>query len=524
MASPIILLICLFVQSLLAVDLTVDVGYTKYRGTDRGNGIYRWAGMRYARSASRRDGMRFAPPAEPPSIGGIVDAKEFGPVCISSGTDLKSEFGVDQSEDCLFVNVFAPAKATATSNLPVYVFIQGGGFNANGNPNFDGASLIHAANFEMVVVNFNYRVGPYGFLAGQEIVSDKGSSLNNGLKDQRQLLKWVKTHIRQFGGDPDHVTLGGASAGGGSVVLHLTAYGGRDDKLFNAAVAESQAFPPLRTVKDSQFQYDELLKQTGCKDLKCMRDMDAVQFQKAVRSINMPFPGGKEAPMWFWNPTLDYDFIGNYTYNEIKAGHLVKVPTIFGDDTNEGTQFIPDEVTSMSKAEQFVSDQYTTLSEQQKASIRAVFQGPTNTENDPNWKKVAAEVFGSIRYVCPGINISAAYANNGSPTWQYRWDVGSALHVSELGPVWFNGTSAAAVFIHNYFASFIRSYDPNKYKHDFFVDGGKKITSPTWEQFGKGNGKRMLFADNNLVKMEDIPNEQHQKCGVISGLGISLKQ
>jgi len=120
---------------------------------------------------------------------------KFGPLCIGSDTYLRYEFGDNTSEDCLFVNVFAPENATNSSSLPVYIFIQGGGFNLNGNANYDGGGLIHAANHQMVVVNFNYRVGPYGFLASKEIVADK--SLNNGLKDQRQLLKWVKAHISQ---------------------------------------------------------------------------------------------------------------------------------------------------------------------------------------------------------------------------------------------------------------------------------------------------------------------------------------
>ncbi|ORY11650.1 Alpha/Beta hydrolase protein [Clohesyomyces aquaticus] len=523
MVHSLLLLLALCVQPLLALDLTVDLGYSKYQGTDRGNGIYRWAGMRYARSVSRVNGMRFAAPQDPIAEGGVKDAREFGPLCIATDSDLKSEFGEQQSEDCLFVNVFAPAKASSTSNLPVYVFIQGGGFNSNSNANFDGSTLIRDADMDMVVVNFNYRVGPYGFLASQEIASDTSTSLNNGLKDQRQLLKWVQDHIREFGGDPGRVTLGGASAGAGAVVLQLTAFGGRDDKLFIAATAESQAFPPIRNVSESQFQYDLLLEKTGCKDLKCLREMDAVTFQKAVKSIRAPFPGAKNPPIWFYNPTLDNDFIKDYTYNEIKARHFVNVPTIFGDSTNEGIIFTPNEINSLAKAEQFVSDQFTTLGAQQNAKITPLFNGPSNTENDPEWKKAAADVFGSVRYICPGLNISAAYAESGTPTWQYRWDVGSANHVGELGSVWNNGTSAADVFIHTYFTSFIRSSDPNKLKTDFFGNGGK-IASPTWEQFGKGNGQRMLFDDDNVVRMETVSDEQHKKCGVISGLGVSLKQ
>lgn len=97
--------------------------------------------------------------------------------------------------------MFAPAKATNTSALPVYVFIQGGGFSDNGNADYNGAELIDAADGQMVVVNFNYRVGPYGFLASQEIVESE-LSLNNGLKDQRQLLRWVQTHISKVGTAP----------------------------------------------------------------------------------------------------------------------------------------------------------------------------------------------------------------------------------------------------------------------------------------------------------------------------------
>lgn len=106
----------------------------------------------------------------------------------------------DPAANSITVNVFAPAKAKKTAALPVYVFIQGGGFNDNGNANYNGSGLIQAADEQMVVVNFNYRVGPYGFLAGKEITENKALSLNNGLKDQRQLLKWVKTYINEVSG------------------------------------------------------------------------------------------------------------------------------------------------------------------------------------------------------------------------------------------------------------------------------------------------------------------------------------
>ena len=97
------------------------------------------------------------------------------------------------SEDCLFLNVFAPSNATTSSKLPVYFFIQGGGFASDSNPNYNGSGLLEASAMNIVVVNLNYRVGAYGFLAGQEIL--EGGSLNNGLLDQRKAMEWVQKYI-----------------------------------------------------------------------------------------------------------------------------------------------------------------------------------------------------------------------------------------------------------------------------------------------------------------------------------------
>ncbi|CAO2650880.1 Nn.00g091770.m01.CDS01 [Neocucurbitaria sp. VM-36] len=511
-----------FLQYAVALNETIDLGYARYRGKDIGNGVLRWAGMRYARSVSRVDGLRFTAPQDPIDERNVVDATKFGPLCIGSASDLKAEFGEDHSEDCLFVNVFSPAKATNESNLPVYVFIQGGGFNVNGNANYNGADLIDAGDDNMVVVNFNYRVGPYGFLAGKEIAANKSLSLNNGLKDQRQALKWVQKHIQEFGGDPGHVTLGGASAGGGSVVLQLTAYGGRDDQLFHAAVAESAAFPPLRDVENSQWQYDSLLKETGCADLPCMSSLDAVTFQKAVRTLKKPFPGATNPPIYFWNPTLDYDFIADYTYNELKNGHFLKVPTIFGDSTNEGINFTPKNIMSLPRAQEFIKDQFPSVDWRK---IRQAWKSPADIVQDTRWRTLASDIYGHIRYNCPSLNISSTYAlNNTYPTWQYRWNVGTASHVGELLPIWNNATSAAGVFIQAYWASFIRSYDPNKYAAEFLLAKGQELESPGWVEFSASDGKRLEFNDNNEVNMEEVSEEEWERCDIIDDMGLYLKQ
>jgi carboxylesterase type B len=234
------------------------------------------------------------------------------------------------SEDCLFLDVYAPSNATTDSKLPVFFFIQGGGFNTNSNPNLNGSGLIKAADMGMVIVNFNYRVGPWGFLASKEV--QEGGSVNNGLKDQRKALQWVQKYIEQFGGDPDHVVVGGDSAGAASVTLQLTAYGGKNDHLFVGTAAESQSFATQYTISESQYMYDNLVIRTECvnaKDnLSCLRDLTVEAIQKV--NFNSPFPGAQDAPLYMYGPTIDGDFITDYTYRLFAEGRFVKVPTIFG--------------------------------------------------------------------------------------------------------------------------------------------------------------------------------------------------
>ena len=171
----------------VAVDPLVSLDYASYRGVaNSGTGVTQWLGIRFA--APPTGDLRFAAPQDPPKASSVQDATSHGPICLATkggGPDSGT------SEDCLFLDVYAPSNA---KNLPVYVFLQGGGFNLLGNANYNGTGMIAASGGNIVVVTLNYRVGPYGFLASKEV--EKGASLNNGLKDQRKALQWVQKYIR----------------------------------------------------------------------------------------------------------------------------------------------------------------------------------------------------------------------------------------------------------------------------------------------------------------------------------------
>ena len=206
------------------------------------------------------------------------------------------------------------------------------------NANWDGAEVVEKSGHNIVIVNFNYRVGLWGFLASDTLRHD--GDLNVGLLDQRMLLHWVKKHISQFGGDPDHVVIHGASAGAGSVALHMVAYGGRDDKLFVGAIAESIFFPAQPYVPELEWQFSRVLNQTGCDDLlpvnqmACLRSKDAAALQAA--NFAQPFPGRPEwpSPLFYWTPCIDGVFLRGLPYSQFAGGRFVDVPVLFGTDTN----------------------------------------------------------------------------------------------------------------------------------------------------------------------------------------------
>ncbi|KAL9077524.1 MAG: hypothetical protein Q9157_003353 [Trypethelium eluteriae] len=352
-------------QSVSAVEPLVDLGHSRYQGVPLQNGITQWLGLRYG--APPVGNLRFAAPQDPPRNGSLQIADTHGNICIGTG---QAANATGYGEDCLFLDIYAPSNATENSKLGVYFFIQGGGFNTNSNPNLNGSGIVTAGDLQVITVAINYRVGAYGFLAAQEVASP-----NNGLKDQRKALEWVQKNICKFGGDPSRVTMAGDSAGAASVTLQLTAYGGRDDRLFSATAAESQSFAAVRTVNESQYQYDALVIRTGCASaqdtLACLRGLNTTYFQS--QSFNIPFPGASSPPLYMYGPTLDNDFVTDYTYSAFDKGAFVHVPGIYGDDTNEGTIFTPNTTATIGDSDNFLKNQFPALTLQQLAKINSLY-------------------------------------------------------------------------------------------------------------------------------------------------------
>jgi carboxylesterase type B len=258
--------------------------------------------------------------------------------------ELASEMGAgnfQMSEDCLFLNVQSPADAR---NLPVLVWIHGGGYGAGSGQN-DFTELLQANDHSFVVVSMQYRLGPFGFLASEEVV--RRGVANAGLLDQFFALQWVQAYIDRFGGNASMVTISGESAGGGSVMLQGMAYGGSvGNALFRSAIAASPYLP-------RQYAYDDLrpnqayhafADHAGCRIngasqplFDCLLSKDAAALQHASAAVTATMPFGA----WAFLPVTDRDFIQDEPSRQLLQGKLNGRNLLVGNNASTQPAHLP---------------------------------------------------------------------------------------------------------------------------------------------------------------------------------------
>ncbi|EXM36263.1 hypothetical protein V3481_005217 [Fusarium oxysporum f. sp. vasinfectum] len=496
----------------------VDLGYSKYEGNVLESNIHEYLGIRYAKAPT--GDLRWRAPEEPESTTGTLKAQEYAPYCPGVNDGLNSRI----DEDCLFANVWTPANATSDSKLPVMVFFQSGGYIRNASPYVNGTQLISASNNNIIFVNFNYRVGMFGFLASKEVKED--GHLNAGLMDQRFLLNWIQKHIEEFGGDPEHVILHGESAGAGSVALQLVAYGGKDEGLFAGAIAESTFMPGLPNPDDLQYQFDRVVNATDCADaddtLKCLRGIKSTDLQ--AHNAKAPFDGRTYRSYFYWAPTTDGDMFPDLPSKLYEKGEFVKVPLLSGSCTNEGSNYA---VNAGSSAQfiRYMQNEYPYLTTEDTETILDLYpQEPKIVKHD-TWFPSASRAYGEATFICPTNNILNAFAEHADPKtlWSYRYNVaieeftndgygvphvsnapavfGPDMTAAKAGPSYRTYNAPMVPIVQNYWISFVRSFDPNTHRDE---------DAPRWENWSDDQ-RRLVFELNNNT-MESVDKGQRERC------------
>jgi len=265
-------------------------------------GVVVYKGIPYA--AAPVGDLRWQAPQPVQAWEGVKVCDTFGPIAPQPGNKPGTFYGdefywqgtPEESEDCLYLNIWAPAHAIGKdAKLPVAMWIHGGAYmNGYGyEVTMDGDQW---ANRDVILVTINYRLGTLGFLSHPELTAEQGQSGNYGTMDQIAALQWVKDNITAFGGDPSRITIFGQSAGAMSVKTLLVSPLSRD--LMAGAIIQSGGGLNTRglTTEGSQEQYDAIGKdamdKAGLTDLAAMRAASTDEI-RTVQGWFMPHPDGK---------------------------------------------------------------------------------------------------------------------------------------------------------------------------------------------------------------------------------------
>jgi len=461
---------------------------------------------------------------------GALPATEFAYECFGYGGD---QIGYEQNEDCLYLNVYRPS-GYENQSLPVGVWIHGGGFFEGGTEDlrYNLSFIVNnsvSIGKPIIAVNIAYRLGPWGFLNGDEVAGDGVTNL--GLKDQRLALRWINENINAFGGDKSKVTIWGESAGAAAVGFQLTAFNGRDDKLFRGAIMESGnpvAYGPLNGTDYYQPRYAALIQAAGCgnatKPLDCLRKLPAFVLNNVLNTTQFNSE---------WNPTLDGDFIARYGSEQLADGSFVHVPIISGANSDEGVSFSPMGINSTADIEALLnttSSVQWALPEPLVQELLSIYTNESNpdylipsdqTEGGnvtlgppfgPYFRSSAA-YFGDEVFIAARRLACETWSAAGIPAYCYRFNAQPAgvgfpagvPHFQEVSFVFnnlqglgyavnpFANKSQSYIDLSNLmsksWASFIYDLDPNGFS-------GRQTDVPAWPQYDVNNPMNIVWDAN----------------------------
>ena len=290
-----------------------------------GDGFTVYRGIPFA--APPVGNLRWRPPQPAKPWEGVRDATRFRP------DPYQHEGKGNVSEDCLYLNVWTPAK-TANDHLPVMVWIYGGAFSEGGSSGFNGEHLVRKG---IILVTLNYRVGPLAFLAHPQLSAESPHHVsgNYGLLDQIAGLQWVQKNIAAFGGDPKHVTIFGESAG--AISVSMLCASPLAQGLFSGAISESGGSfgPPrmtmypgenMKTLADAERAGEAYAKRAGASSLAELRQIPPDRLPTGLDTgASWPIIDG-----WVI-PDDQYELYEGRKYND--------VPVIIGYNSDEGLSF-----------------------------------------------------------------------------------------------------------------------------------------------------------------------------------------
>ncbi|KIM98286.1 hypothetical protein OIDMADRAFT_167121 [Oidiodendron maius Zn] len=448
--------------------LVVDLGYGRFEG-QQDSSLNAWLGLRYA--ASTAGNMRFQAPQVP-------DANDTRTTSTTDWQVQCIQGSGSGSEDCLFLNVHAPQNA---SDLPVFVFIHGGGYN-QGSAAFNPTGFINDNNNRFVTVFIQYRLGVFGFLSSEEV--KKRGQLNAGLLDMELALQWVQNYIHLFGGDPRRVTIGGESAGAGAVMLLSLLCGGHlGESLFTSVIGASPYLPKQFNYDDdvAQSAYAYVASQTGCTGAQsvfdCLVQANATMLSTAGQSLG----NSRTYTSWGFVPVTDGMILQQLPSQQLRRKQVNGKRILIGNNANEAQPwFTPKGIVTSADFENFFREVFPLFSDSDFSKLKEVY--PSSGDTNPHMTNYSTlgytgptaltmsgwangeqqrvnNLQAEVLFVCPAYWLAAAFPE----AWKYEFSVPPGLHGYDMGAYFYRNGDWPAEFViafENIWGNFIVHGDP----------------------------------------------------------------
>jgi para-nitrobenzyl esterase len=482
-----------------ADSLTVKTEQGKVHGKTINDGKVRaYLGLPYA--APPVGNLRWKAPEPPAKWKGARDASQYGAHC-AQGHVFDDQVFQDSgpSEDCLFLNVYSPSSAKKNSDLPVMFWIHGGGYSGGGSsePRHNGDFLPTKG---VVLVTINYRLGVLGFLATDDLAKEaNGPAGNYGLLDMAAALRWVKANIKQFGGNPDNVTIFGESAGSFAVSTLMASP--MTQGLFQKAIGESGgAFGEglaTATLEAREKEDGAWVDSLGVKSLDELRAIPTAKILAAAKDKKGGFP-----------PVIDGIMLTEPVADTYAAGKQAHVPLLAGWNRDEGS-FSADGMTAENWKE-FADKHFN----ERAAAFLKLYPGDTDEQ-----AVTSAIAFGGDSFIAFGTWkwLEAHRKTGQSPVYRYHFELAAppskfhpgsfAFHSDDIeyvfgtlatrpGAVWRSEDWKLSEQFIGYWTNFAKSGDPN----------GPGL--PAWPKYDKDDS--LIHLDSTITAGPDTLRPRYE--------------
>ncbi|XP_021109943.1 neuroligin-1 isoform X2 [Heterocephalus glaber] len=429
------------------VDPLVTTNFGKIRGLKKElnneilGPVIQFLGVPYA--APPTGEHRFQPPEPPSPWSDIRNATQFAPVCpqniidgrlpevmlpvwFTNNLDVVSSYVQDQSEDCLYLNIYVPTEDDIRDSggpKPVMVYIHGGSYMEGTGNLYDGSVLASYGN--VIVITVNYRLGVLGFLS----TGDQAAKGNYGLLDLIQALRWTSENIGFFGGDPLRITVFGSGAGGSCVnLLTLSHY---SEGLFQRAIAQSGTALSSWAVSFQPAKYARMLAtKVGCNVSDTVELVECLQKKPYKELVDQDIQPARYHIAF--GPVIDGDVIPDDPQILMEQGEFLNYDIMLGVNQGEGLKFVEnivdsDDGISASDFDFAVSNFVDNLygypegKDVLRETIKFMYTDWADRHNPETRRKTLLALFTDHQWVAPAVATADLHSNFGSPTYFYAF-------------------------------------------------------------------------------------------------------